>query len=215
MSMKKIIIVLCGVFLLATQAYADKKAVLILDLEGTSKLLPPFTGSIFGYTDEAMGGDSTINELKKGEKFILIPAFQKGQGAEGTSGFLKISGKVTTKYQYGYVGCGFIFYEDQTTLDLTKYKGVRFYAKGSNRPFAFRVSSPEIKDFAFYEATFKPTNKWKQYTIEFDSLAVPMWAQHDVSLEKALSASNSLIFAPIGQPIESYLLQIDRLELLK
>ena len=82
---------------------------MLTKFEGTgNQLITPYYGYVYGYTDSGNGGDSTIRELVvSGRETILNPIVERGKGAKGSSGYLKISGDVTTKYQYGYAGCGF------------------------------------------------------------------------------------------------------------
>ena len=210
-----ILIILYGMFYF--QHAIASSGLLLTDFEGTDILLVhPFDGFIYGYTDEDMGGSSTIDELEiRGEDAVLNLVTKRKQGAKNSHGFLKISGKVTTKYEWGFTGCGLYFHSDRKAIDLSQYKGIRFYTKGSERWFVIKIVIPADVDYGFHETSFLPGENWEAITILFNKFKQPSLVKKRVSLEMALQNCQGILWQTKGQPIENYELYLDNIELIK
>ncbi|MCP4113004.1 MAG: hypothetical protein GY749_47000 [Desulfobacteraceae bacterium] len=192
---------------------------LLTNFEGTgNQLRPPFDGYIYGYTDKGNKGTSTINELeKRGRDTVLNPIVKRGKGANKSSGFLKISGQVTIsdKFKYGYAGCGLNFYKDRQVVNLSEYKGIRFYTKGSENYFIVKLEIPDDINYVFHETSFMPLEDWDTKTVYFKDFIQPSRATKKVSLKDALKRCKGIQWQTKGQPIENYQLYLDNIELIK
>jgi hypothetical protein len=199
------------------EALASTENELLTNFEGTgNQLIAPHDGYIYGYTDKADKGTSTIVELvEKDRESVLNPIVKRGKGAGNSNGFLKISGEITTAYQYGYVGCGFNFFEDKRKKDLTKYKGIRFKAKGSENYFTIKLEIAEDVSYAYHETSFMPPEQWEEVVVYFENFRQPPWATKIVALSKALNMVKGIQFQTKGQPLKSYELYLDDIELIK
>lgn len=199
--------------------YSQGNGTSLTKFEGTgNQLVQPFDGYVYGFTDKKNGGTSTITGLEtKGDESVLNPITKRGEGAEKSSGFLKISGEVTVteKFQYGFAGCGFNFYKERKPFDLSQYKGIRFYAKGSENYFIVKIEIPDDVGYAFHETVFMPTENWDVVTLYFKDFVQPSWNTKEVRLEDPLKRCKGIQWHTKGQPIKKYELYLDNIELIK
>jgi hypothetical protein len=181
-----------------------------------------FGGFIYAFTDqsETPKGTSTINELKRNAKnndksLILIPVHEKGKGACNSDGFLRISGKITTAFPYGFVGCGVSFTTDKRGLDISKFKGVKFWARGNGVNFVVRLESPIIKDFAYHGCEFFADKDWEEFIIPFEDFRQPSWKAKMVNLKDVLKSVCSIQWETNNRPMDNYFLCLDNIEFIK
>ena len=223
--MFKIIIIVFLILFASWSVVYAQQSTLLTDFEGTgNQLLEPFGGYFYGYTDnnEVPPGSSTIEELIiKGENSILNPIVKRNFGADKSAGYLKISGAVTIQFKYGYAGCGFNFKSDASNIDLSKYKGIKFDAKGSEHFFLIKLNISDILesertgDWAFHEKAFMPDENWGKKTIFFKDLKQPSFRKKKVKVEEALKKVKGIQWQTKGQPIDKYELCLDNIELIQ
>lgn len=194
--------------------------ILITDFEnGVNHLNYPYSGDIYGYTDEheTPQGTSTILELIKFAKDSsrIIIADTKSLGALNSNRFLKISGKITTSFPYGFAGCGFNFEKNRQAIDISAYKGLKFWAKGSNDYFYVKIESSLNKEKAFYQFKFFADSTWKDITVFFKNLKQPDWKKSFVDLDSVLKFTVGIQWQTTRQPIKNYLFCVDNVEFIK
>jgi hypothetical protein len=190
----------------------------LTDFETTgNNLMKPYTGYIYGFTDILNGGKSNIIELvknKKGES-VLNPITQEECGALKSNSFLKISGSVTTDFEYGYAGCGLNFDSKSLAIDISKFKGIRFYAKGHGANYFVKLECSLISDNAYHETTFFAGKEWKKIEILFSNLEQPNRATDTISIANALKNAKGIQWQTSTQPIKPYELYLDNIELIE
>ncbi len=96
--------------------------------------------------------------------------------------------------------------------DLSKYKALRFWAKGDGQEHRAQLNKASIKDFAHFSVGFVATPTWTQYTFPLDSFEQPAtWGD---KVPKTWEDVNLIAFMPglKGQDFEYF---IDRVELVK
>jgi hypothetical protein len=181
-----------------------------------------FDGFIYAFTDanESPKGTSTINELKKNStnrdnSMVLIPVNEKSRGACNSNGFLRISGKVTTAFPYGFVGCGVSLTIDKHALDISRFKGVKFWARGNGVNFIIRLESPLIKDYAYHGCEFFADNDWEEFIIPFDDFRQPNWKSKIVNLKDVLKSVSTIQWETNKRPMDKYFLCLDNIELIQ
>jgi len=175
------------------------KAVLINDFEGGSSQTP-FGGSWFSYNDAANGGDSIV----KPNPFGPI----KGDGANGSSYFAQMTGTVTTKFQYGFIGIGCDIVSNLSVMDISSYNGIKFFTRGDGKSYSVKLRTTNIKDFDYFSYTFTAPEKWQEVKIPLKSFKQEGWGQKKI-LSDSLKFFNGIQFQTIGQPISSVRLEID------
>jgi len=181
-----------------------------------------FGGFIYAFTDgsENPKGTSTITELKKNTKdkdnsLILIPIHEKGKGACNSDGYLRISGKVTTVFPYGFVGCGVSFTPERQGMDISKFKGIKFWARGNGVNFVVRLESHIIKDYAYHGCEFFADKDWEEFIIPFEDFRQPSWKSKMVNLKDILKSVCSIQWETNNRPMEKYFLCLDNIEFVK
>lgn len=161
-----------------------------------------------GNMSSALGSHWTIfNDNHMGGKSVISASVVNG-GAKGSKKSLKLTGKVTTDFQYGgFAGIRAMFDEGGTPRDMTSYTGIQFYARGDGRKYRVEVMTAAVKDFNEYGKEFESTAAWKLYQFPFSQLAQSpyfgrkvKWTGTDV---------RGVVFITSGFPIESYTLQVD------
>jgi hypothetical protein len=156
--------------------------------------------SVSTYDDQASSkGTSTIKKVEAEETI--------GGRTVTTYSF---SGKVTTKYQYGYAGV--ILYPDEPTKPmLAASKGVRFKVTGDGKRYRFAAETPGGQD-NHYGKEFQATKKESTVTIEYRTMA----QEQGWGAVKSFNATDisQLKIQTIGQPISSYKFKIYDIELI-
>ncbi len=175
------------------------KVILVSDFEGESSQTA-FGGLWFVYDDGNNGGDSIV----KPKPFGPI----KGDGATGSSYFARITGTVTTKYQYGFIGLGCDFVSNIGIMDISAYNGIKFFARGDGKKYSIKLRTMNVKDYDYFSYTFPTTDKWQEIKIPLKSFNQEGWGQKKL-LSDALKSFYGIQFQTIGQPISSVELDID------
>ena len=153
------------------------------------------------YDDSASGGSSKITKLAAMEKI-------NGKEALG----IAITGSVTTKYQYGFIGVAATPSPETLTFMKTA-KGITFMAVGDGQKYRVKVVTSDITDFDTYGKEFTaPTGKAVTVTIPYSALAQEGWGAKKKFDPAKITQIN---FQTIGQPIASVSFKIIDLEAYK
>lgn len=138
------------------------------------------------FADKADNGDSVVQKET---------AFEKRAGIDVLK--VRLTGKVTTKFQYGYVGM---------TADggsasaeaLKKGKGITFKVTGDGKQYRVRVETTDVRDFDYYGFVFTaPQGKEVEVTVPYSSLKQEGWGA-----KKNFNPANAskVSFQTVGQP---------------
>ncbi len=165
-------------------------------------------------TTTAFGGDwSVLNDAANNGDSTALPdpfALEKTDkgGAKGSSYFAKLTGKVTTKFQYGFIGIGCNFLPGNAAMDLNKYTGVKFFTRGDGKSYKIQIKTGNITDYCYFTYTIPTTSEWTEITIPFRSFQQESWGQKKL-LKDSLTSAFGLQWETIGQPIASIDLELD------
>jgi hypothetical protein len=154
------------------------------------------------YDDQAsQNGTSTITKTEAeetiGGKKLATYAFE---------------GKVTTKYQYGFVGV-LLIPDAATKAALAAGKGVTFKVLGDGKRYRFAVETPGGADNHYGKEFATIKNKESTITIDYASMKQELyWGE-----PKTFKASDiiQLKIQTIGQPIPSFNFKIYDIQILK
>ncbi|MEJ2665204.1 MAG: CIA30 family protein [Spirochaetia bacterium] len=156
----------------------------------------------FSYNDKANGGNSQIklttgNETIGGKSYFVVTA----------------TGKVTTTYEYGFVGFG--YKPEGAEMDALKAaKGIKFKAIGDGKSYRFRGETTVISDSDYHGKVFS-TKKGRvvEVSIPFISLRQEGWgtARGGFNANKLWQIS----FQTVGQPLSSVSLKLFDFQLIK
>ncbi len=168
-------------------------------------------GGWFTFDDQANGGDSQVVPSGK---------FSPSEGgANGSTTSAKMTGKVTETFPYSYIAIGTTLNKEAQPTDITKYKGIEFWAKGDGKEYQVQLPTPAIKDFNYYNEVFTAQPEWTRYEILFDDLQQNNWGNKTVAVPKAdaLTQIKSIVWRtyPLGQPRENVELMIDDVKFIK
>jgi len=112
--------------------------------------------------DQGNGGTSTITMTEGTEEGVPAYTFK---------------GNITNKYEYGFVNVQLI--PDPATLEqLKKAKAISFRVIGDGEPYAVKITTSDVKDYAYFEYRFD-TTEGKPLTIivPVDHLMQPSWGK--------------------------------------
>lgn len=169
-------------------------------------------GYWYTYNDNDKGGDSKV----------LTPSGEFSPSAGGANKSKKsarMTGKVTKTYQYGFIGMGTNLGEgDNTAVDVSKYKGIEFCAKGDGQEYRVKLRSLAIKDSNDYGYNFTAPLQWQCYQVKFDKMAQEDWGKEktvSVPQNEALAQTTAIQWQTVGQPHESVELALDDIKFLQ
>ena len=100
---------------------------------------------------------------------------------------------------------------NETPVDLTTYKALRFYTKGDGKSHVVSLIKASVKDYADFQDPFTSPAKWTQVTLPMAEFAQPNWG---TQLERKFDDVKSISFTP-GLHDADYDFKIDDLEFLK
>ncbi len=164
----------------------------------------------YTYDDKSNGGDSYISP-EAGKTFKMTE-----KGARNSKYCAGFKGKVTTKYQYGYIGMGTSLSE--TYIDISVYKGIRFYAKGDNKSYNVVISPDRSKvdtEYNDYRFTFLAPENWTLINIPFTSFSQDLGWGKKTELSDNLKYIRDIIWQTISQPLNSVELYVDEIGFYK
>jgi hypothetical protein len=151
-----------------------------------------------GFDDKANGGSST---------FTKATTMETVGGKEVVA--VAVTGTVTTKYQYGFVGLA----ADPTpeTLKFIKTsKGIRFQAVGDGQKYRVMLATSNITDYDYYNFVFTaPKGTPVTVDVPYTKLTQQGWGakkKFDTTLITKVQ------FQTIGQPLPSFTFKIIGLE---
>ncbi|MBQ0039570.1 MAG: CIA30 family protein [Treponema sp.] len=145
-----------------------------------------------GLGDADNGGSSTANVSVK----------------DGVTNF---SGVVTTKFQYGYATLT-MDADPSFTEALKTAKGLKVTVKGDGKKYNFRVETNDRPDYCFHQYAVQATAKETTYTILYKSLKQDSWGKQVPFKPENIT---QVSFQTIGQPINSYSLDVVKVEIIK
>ncbi len=156
----------------------------------------------FSYNDKANGGNSQIS-MTTGTETI-----------DGKSYFtVSITGKVTTTFQYGFVGFG--YKPEGAIIDKLKAaKGIKFKAIGDGKSYRFRVETTVIKDSDYHSKVFSTTKgQVVEVVIPYSSLRQEGWGTPRGGFQK--DKLWQIGFQTVGQPLSSVSLKVFDFQLIQ
>jgi len=112
--------------------------------------------------DEGNGGSSTIVMTEGTE--------------EGVPSYI-FKGAITKKYEYGYVNVKLM--PDAATLDqLKKAKAISFRVVGGGEPLSVKITTSDVKDYAYFEYSFETVDGQPQTVIvPIEYFMQPSWGK--------------------------------------
>lgn len=156
-----------------------------------------------------------------------LPTFEMTEPGNGNAGYCaRVSGVVTTTFQYGFVGMGVnllaVNEQDQTKkpVDISGMTGIRFYTKGDGKEYKIKLPSQHpgfvngVGD-NHYGYTFTPASNWTQVDILLSNFTQEAGWGSTVELSDALTMIDAIQFQTVGQPHTSIDLYVDDLEIYK
>lgn len=155
-------------------------------------------GSVYAVNDAGNQGDSVA--------VFSITNVPKG-GAKGSNFFAELTGKVTTKFQYGFIGIC-LDITNMDIFDLTKYKGIKFSVKGDGNTYKIEIRSTVSLDYCYYTAAVPTTGNWTVLTLPFKDFRQESWGKQQ-PLKESLKNSIGFQWQTTSQPIPSVDLEID------
>jgi endoglucanase len=176
---------------------------------GSDNLLGGFW---YTYDDKNDGGSSKIWP-EAGGRFEKSSASKDGRGKA-----IVMKGKVTTVFQWGYLGMGTRLDRDGKPKDLTGCMGLRFWYKGDGKTYRVKLVSaaPEFKNGTGdnqYGVEFETSSEWQLFEWPLSSFVQePYWGTK-VDRDKALAMIKDIQWQTKGQPLESMELMIDGVEI--
>lgn len=178
---------------------------LIDDLEdgdATNKQGQPW----FTYNDKDSKGDSQVSP--SGD-------FKPSAGGNNNSSWAsQMKGKVTKTYEYGFIGMGTNLSKDNKTgVDISKYKGIEFCAKGDGKEYRMQIASVAISDYDYYYYKFVAPATWTCYQISFDQMK-QQGVGKPIPINEALAQSTAILWDTVGQPHESVDLAVDDIKFM-
>ncbi len=145
------------------------------------------------------------------------PFYMQSPGRTGSGYAARMTGYVTTAFQYGFVGMGTTFLEPKGPVDLSSCTGVKFWYKGDGKTYRMKISSshPNFLDGAgdnHYGYAFVAGASWTQMDILMSSLTQELYWGSSVARADAMSMATDIQFQTVGQPQTSIELWVDEIE---
>lgn len=172
-------------------------------------------GLWFSFDDRQHGGSSEVTPTP-GLAFQMSP-----EGAHSMY-CARIVGKITTKYKWGYIGMGTDLKCPEAPVDLSPFKGIRFYVKGDGKMYRFMIHSQATKDFDDFGYNFTAPQSWTQIKILFKDMTQQGWGKparwEKSEGEASISAAEKslcLIWETLGQPHDRVELAVDNIAFIK
>ena len=143
--------------------------------------------------------------------------YMQGPGRTGSGYAARMTGYVTTQFQYGFVGMGSTFLDPKAGINISECTSIRFWHKGDGKTYRMKISSAH-PDFLKGEADnhygrqFTTTTNWKLEDIPMNWLTQELYWGTSVNLNDALSRATDIQFQSVGQPIASIDLWVDEIQ---
>lgn len=107
------------------------------------------------FSDKVIGGKSEV-EMR------IIP-----EGADNSGKALSLTGKVSKDVQFGFVGAAVSVDPSGKGLDLTKLKGLQFYARGDGKTYLVQLTCKAVTDHNEFSYEFQADKEWKMLKAPF------------------------------------------------
>jgi hypothetical protein len=150
------------------------------------------------YTDKNDGGSSTIKQTTNtlAGKLDVVHTF---------------TGKVTTRYRYGYAGVIISPLNEQVLSALKTAKGIKFMFSGDGKKYRFIVDAENITDGNTFSKEIFAAEAPKEITINYDELRQEDGWGKQVEFNRNLI--KELKIQTLGQPIDSFRFEIRGIEI--
>ncbi len=181
-----------------------RTAVLLDDLEDGDSL-NEFGGKWYTRNDIQFGGDSEV-----------MPAVFRSSsgGPAGSHKCAQITGRVTTTFDWGFIGVGTNLNKSATPVDIREFNGIEFWTKGDGKVYRMKFRSNITGDYDDFGYDFTATNDWTRIAVDFSDLYQQGWGRERIR-NKALSAVIGINWQTIDQPLDNVKLAIDHIRFLK
>ena len=181
-----------------------RTAILLDDLEDGDRI-NKFGGNWFTLDDSHFGGDSIVSPK------VFTPS---KAGAFGSYKCARIMGRVTTTFEWGFIGIGTYLSHPDNPVDIREYNGIEFWSKGDGKNYRIKFRSNVTGDYDDYGYDFVSTEDWTRFIINFEDIYQQGWGM-EVIKDKALSDVISINWQTIDQPLPSVELAVDYIRFLK
>ena len=92
----------------------------------------------------------------------------------GSASGLKFEYTLGEKFNNRYSICAAVF---DGPVDLSKYRKMVFWAKGTAKAFKIKVCSASVGDYDFHGTTITPSEGWREYSVDLLSLKQEGWGR--------------------------------------
>jgi len=193
-----------------------------LDTSGGSGQLPDRIGMISDFENTGMhtpfGTDWREVNDKAGGGVSTADAEIVAGGANGTRHALHVHGKVSVGdylFPMGGVGLPLGPVKDHIPkpVDISKYKGVQFWAKGDGKRYMLRVADEDVKDYNFHHYQFTTTADWQLVRIPFAELKQFDWGQRVGLTGHQVSSFLITNYSPPGEDFGTFEIFVDEISL--
>ena len=171
--------------------------------------------------DAPNNGDSAIwpssENMVPGAEFIMSAPGRLGAGDCAA----RLTGNVTTTYQYGFIGMGSgilppgaLPTDPKPTYDFSSCSGIRFYAKGDGKPYSVKLKAADSVNTGFndYKYNFITGSDWVQYDVPMTLFTQESGWGTAVDRSIVLASITDIQFQTVGQPHASIDLWVDDFE---
>ena len=171
--------------------------------------------------DAPNSGDSAIwppsENMIPGAEFIMSAPGRLGAGDCAA----RLTGNVTTTYQYGFIGMGAgilpppaLPTDPKPTFDLSSCGGVRFWAKGDGKSYSLKMKAADSVDTGYndYKRNFTAPADWTAFDFAMTTFTQESGWGTTVDRSIVLANLTDLQFQTVGQPHTSIDLWVDDIE---
>ncbi|MBN1411883.1 MAG: CIA30 family protein [Spirochaetales bacterium] len=127
-----------------------------------------------------MADKASNSDLLTGDAYFFDDLGNKGDSKITRGMYLNnhliLEGRVTRKYEYGYIGMGLDLSEDSIKKARTAL-GIQFTTKGDDNYYIIKIKTNDITDFDFYYAKFFAPSKETVVQVTFDQLYQGGWGK--------------------------------------
>ncbi|MGA2141215.1 MAG: CIA30 family protein [Brevinematales bacterium] len=190
------------------QGFAGAESLTLINDFENQQTVTAFGGSWFTVNDAANNGSSVAEPMP----FVVTKIH--GGGAGGSDCFAKLTGKVTVKFQYGFIAMDCDLVSNAVWFDLTKYKGIKLAVRGDGKDYKLQIRAPINTDYCYYTHILPTTASWTALTLPFDTFKQESWGKF-TDFNETFQHAIGLQFQTTTQPIPSVDLEIDDIYLYK
>jgi hypothetical protein len=153
----------------------------------------------FTYDDSDNGGNSEV--------YPPPGAFRMSEPGANNSRFCaQMTGGVRRGFEWGFVGIGLDLQKPRGIRDISKYKGIRFYAKGDGKKYQVRIHCVCTPDWDDFRYVFKAPGEWRLFEVPFSGCCQEGWG---VRARWTARDAMSVVWQTVGQPHSSVQLALD------